>query len=138
VTVNFFYQFFLTKSSFYCQLLGAPKIYKEDVSYANGYQWHRQVDFTPSCRIGQSSTLCLELPHEGQLPNFLPYEENEGQFVLLEGSNFSCNSGLVPIVNPPPGFNLPYKILFKIKFRVGVFLGQQLISIFVGWSILRE
>jgi RNA-dependent RNA polymerase len=118
VTVNFFYQFFLTKSSFYCQLLGAPKIYKEDVSYANGYQWHRQVDFTPSCRIGQSSTLCLELPHEGQLPNFLPYEENEGQFVLLEGSNFSCNSGLVPIVNPPPGFNLPYKILFKINSLV--------------------
>jgi RNA-dependent RNA polymerase len=60
----------------------------------------------------------LELPNEAQLPIFLPYEENEGQFVLQEGSSFSCNSGLVPIVNPPPGFNLPYKILFKINSLV--------------------
>ncbi|XP_059448412.1 probable RNA-dependent RNA polymerase 1 isoform X2 [Corylus avellana] len=101
------------------QLLGAPKIHKKDVSCARGgYQWFREVDFTPLCGIGQSSALCLELPLEGQLPKFLLYEENEGQFVLQEGSNFSCNSGLVPIVNPPPSFNLPYKILFKINSLV--------------------
>jgi RNA-dependent RNA polymerase len=112
----------LTNSSFYCQLLCAPKIHKKDVTCANGYQWLREVDFTPSCGIGQSSALCLELPQEGRLQkfpvNFVNYEENEGQFVLQKGSNFSCNSGLVPLVNPPPDFNLPYKILFKINSLV--------------------
>ncbi|XP_059446203.1 probable RNA-dependent RNA polymerase 1 [Corylus avellana] len=100
------------------QLLAAPKIHKKDVSCANGYPWMREVDFTPSCGIGQSSALCLELPHESQLPKFPLYEENEGQFALQEGSNFSCNSALVPVVNPPPDFNLPYKILFKINSLV--------------------
>jgi RNA-dependent RNA polymerase len=60
----------------------------------------------------------LELPHEAGIPKCPLYQENEGQFVLQEGSNFSCNSGLVPIVIPPPGFNLPYKILFKINSLV--------------------
>ncbi|XP_059446584.1 RNA-dependent RNA polymerase 1-like [Corylus avellana] len=101
------------------QLHGAPKIHKKDVSCAHGrYRWLRVVDFTPSRSIGQSSALCLELPHDGRIPKFMLYEENEGQFVLHEGSNFSCNSGLVPIVIPPPGFDLPYKILFKINSLV--------------------
>jgi RNA-dependent RNA polymerase len=63
----------------------------------------------------------LELPHESQIPKFRLYEENEGQFALQEGSNFSsCISALdlVPILNPPPSFNLPYKILFKINSLV--------------------
>ncbi|GMY05817.1 probable RNA-dependent RNA polymerase 1 [Fagus crenata] len=97
------------------QLLGAPQIYEKD----HGGHWVRRVDFTPSCCIGQSSALCLELPHEGQIPNFhgdfVSYTENEGPFVLKEGSTLSCSSGLVPIVNPPQGFDLPYKILFKIN-----------------------
>ncbi|GMY18195.1 probable RNA-dependent RNA polymerase 1 [Fagus crenata] len=46
---------------------------------------------------------------------FVSYTENEGPFVLKEGSTLSCSSGLVPIVNPPQGFDLPYKILFKIN-----------------------
>jgi RNA-dependent RNA polymerase len=89
------------------------------VSGAHGrYRWLRVVDFTPSCSIGHSSALCLELPHEAGIPKCPLYQENEGQFVLQEGSNFSCNSGLVPIVIPPPAFNLPYKILFKINSLV--------------------
>ncbi|GMY18202.1 probable RNA-dependent RNA polymerase 1 [Fagus crenata] len=97
------------------QLFGAPQIYEMD----HGGHWVRRVDFTPSCCIGQSSALCLELPHEGQIPNFhgdfFSYMENEGPFVLKEGSTLFCSSGLVPIVNPPQGFDLPYKILFKIN-----------------------
>jgi RNA-dependent RNA polymerase len=112
---DFLFYFVLTNSSLYCQLLGAPQIYEED----HGGHWVRRVDFTPSCCIGQSSALCLELPHEGQIPNFhgdfFSYMENEGPFVLKEGSTLSCSSGLVPIVNPPQGFDLPYKILFKIN-----------------------
>ncbi|KAL4639015.1 hypothetical protein ACB092_03G187600 [Castanea dentata] len=97
------------------QLLGAPRIYVED----HTLHWVQEVDFTPSCCIGQSSTLCLELPREGQLPNFhgdfVSYKKNEGPFVMKQGIALSCSLGLVPIVNPPEGFDLPYKILFKVN-----------------------
>ncbi|KAF3945295.1 hypothetical protein ACB098_03G083200 [Castanea mollissima] len=97
------------------QLLGAPRIYVED----HTCHWVREVDLTPSCCIGQSSALCLELPREGQLPNFhgdfVSYKKNEGPFVMKQGIALSCSSGLVPIVNPPKGFDLPYKILFKVN-----------------------
>ncbi|KAG6670426.1 hypothetical protein I3843_Q065700 [Carya illinoinensis] len=98
------------------QLLGAPRIYVSDVRRKG---WVREVDFTPSSRIGQSYALCLELPEKKRLPElnlaFVHYKENEDQFGLMEGSPYSCSSGLVPIVNPPTGFDLPYKILFKIN-----------------------
>ncbi|XP_041013861.1 probable RNA-dependent RNA polymerase 1 [Juglans microcarpa x Juglans regia] len=101
------------------QLLGAPRIYVKDVSDVDHYEWVREVDFTPSSSIGQSYALCLELPKKRRLPNlhleFVQYKENEDQFGLMEGSPYSCSSGLVPIVNPPTGFDLPYKILFKIN-----------------------
>ncbi|XP_030959743.1 probable RNA-dependent RNA polymerase 1 [Quercus lobata] len=97
------------------QLLGAPRIYVQD----HTRHWVREVDFTPSCCIGQSSALCLELPQEGQLPkfhgDFVSYKENEGPFVLKQGIALSCSSGLVPTLNPSEGFDLPYKILFKIN-----------------------
>ncbi|KAL4637955.1 hypothetical protein ACB092_03G115900 [Castanea dentata] len=102
------------------QLLGAPWIYVED----HTRHWVREVDFTPSCCIGQSSALCLEVLQKDQLPkfhgDFVSYKKNEGPFVLKRGSTLSCNSGLVPIVNLPEGFDLPYKIfaldkLFNVK-----------------------
>ncbi|XP_035542741.1 probable RNA-dependent RNA polymerase 1 [Juglans regia] len=100
------------------QLFGAPRVYeKADVSDGQRFEWVRGVDFTPSSCIGQSYALCLELPNK--LPelhlDFVHYEENEDQLGLMEGSPFSCSSGLVPIVNPPTGFDLPYNILFKIN-----------------------
>uniref|UniRef100_A0A2N9GXJ8 RNA-dependent RNA polymerase n=1 Tax=Fagus sylvatica TaxID=28930 RepID=A0A2N9GXJ8_FAGSY len=96
-------------------LHGAPRIYEKH----HRDQWVREVDFTPSFLIGQSSALCLELPLEGQLPkfhgDFVSYKENEGPFVLKRGSTLFCSSSLVPIVNPSQGFDLPHKILFKIN-----------------------
>jgi len=81
--------------------------------------WVREVDLTPSCYIGQSSALCLELPRKGWIPkfygDFVSYKKNEGPFGLKHGSALSCSSSLVPIVNPPEGFDLPNKILFKIN-----------------------
>jgi RNA-dependent RNA polymerase len=113
--VFYFIFFVLTYSSLYCQLHGAPRIYEKH----HRDQWVREVDFTPSFLIGQSSALCLELPLEGQLPkfhgDFVSYKENEGPFVLKRGSTLFCSSSLVPIVNPPQGFDLPHKILFKIN-----------------------
>ncbi|KAG2701578.1 hypothetical protein I3760_06G052400, partial [Carya illinoinensis] len=101
------------------QLFGAPRIYEKKVSDCHHYEWVRGVDFTPSCCIGQSYALCLEFPNKLRLLNlhldFDHYKENEDQLELMEGSPFSCCSGLVPIVNPPTGFDLPYNILFKIN-----------------------
>ncbi|KAA8529775.1 hypothetical protein F0562_034125 [Nyssa sinensis] len=107
------------------QLLGAPRIYEklEDSIFSffketPDDQWVRATDFTPSCCIGQSTALCLELPYGVPLPdfgeNFAYYKENERQFILESGFTFSHNFDLVPIMGPPQGCELPYKILFKI------------------------
>ncbi|KAJ6768835.1 RNA-dependent RNA polymerase [Salix koriyanagi] len=98
------------------QLYGAPRIYEREApSSFNVFedpvlnyfrdvpdeQWVRTTDFTPSCCIGHSSSLCLELPNHVQLPNFKEYffyyKENEGTFVLESGRTFSRNPDLVPI-----------------------------------------
>ncbi|KAK4548396.1 hypothetical protein RGQ29_032800 [Quercus rubra] len=85
-------------------------------------QWIRATDFTPSCYIGQSSALCLELPSDHQLPNFREnfayYKESEERYILETGSSFSSNMDLVPILGPPPGITLPFYILFKINSLV--------------------
>ncbi|KAJ6726190.1 RNA-dependent RNA polymerase [Salix purpurea] len=119
------------------QLYGAPRIYEREApSSFNVFedpvlnyfrdvpdeQWVRTTDFTPSCCIGHSSSLCLELPNHVQLPNFKEnffyYKENEGTFVLESGRTFSRNPDLVPIVGPSPGVNIPYNILFSVNLLV--------------------
>ncbi|KAL3582307.1 hypothetical protein D5086_016639 [Populus alba] len=133
------------------QLYGAPRIYEREVpSSSNVFedpllnyfrdvpdeQWVRTTDFTPSCCIGHSSSLCLELPSHLQLPNFnenfFYYKENEGTFVLESGSTFSRNLDLVPIVGPSSGVNLPYNILFRVNLLVqnGCLAGSMLDDIF--------
>ncbi|XP_021909790.1 RNA-dependent RNA polymerase 1-like [Carica papaya] len=117
-----------TKNFFIIQLLGAPRIYEKDVpalSYfkeATDDQWVRQVDFTPSCCIGQSSAICLELRCWRQLSDFQKafgyYKERIGKWILETGSSFSCNQNLVSVVSPPQGVNLPYEILFKVNSLV--------------------
>ncbi|RVW89216.1 RNA-dependent RNA polymerase 1 [Vitis vinifera] len=126
-------------------LLDAPQIYEKDVSALSYFketpddQWVREIDFTPSCSIGQSSALCLELPHGSQLPNFCEnfarYKENDRKFILESGASFSGNLHLVPIVGPPQGSNLPFKILFKINTLVqnGCLSGPTLDTNFFRW-----
>ncbi|XP_034691829.1 probable RNA-dependent RNA polymerase 1 [Vitis riparia] len=127
------------------QLLDAPQIYEKDVSALSYFketpddQWVREIDFTPSCSIGQSSALCWELPHGSQLPNFCEnfarYTENDRKFILESGASFSGNLHLVPIVGPPQGSNLPFKILFKINTLVqnGCLSGPTLDTNFFRW-----
>ncbi|CAK9168826.1 unnamed protein product [Ilex paraguariensis] len=109
----------------FAELYGAPRIYEQVEDSLHSYfketpddQWVRTTDFTQSFCIGQSSGLCLEIPYRIQLPNFhenFPYyKESASQFTLVNGYTFSNNSDLVPIVGPPGGLELPYKILFKI------------------------
>ncbi|XP_057962937.1 RNA-dependent RNA polymerase 1-like [Malania oleifera] len=118
------------------QLLGAPRIYEKDVCSGSVFedpglnyfrdspddQWIRTTDFTPSCCIGQSSALCMEIPHNCRIPNFkeyfVYYKEDDGQFVLENGLTYSGNSNLVPILHPPLGVSLPYNILFRICLLV--------------------
>ncbi|XP_077241138.1 putative RNA-dependent RNA polymerase 1 isoform X2 [Tasmannia lanceolata] len=132
------------RSAFF-RVQAAPRIYKKPQRNSLGQvyedpilnyfrdtaddQWVRATDFTPSYSIGQSSALCLELPHRCDLPdireNFVYYKENEGQFTLEIGRSFSRSSDLVPIVEPQQRNQLPYKILFKINSLVqnGVLMG---------------
>ena len=51
---------------------------------------------------------------------------------MKRGSTLSCSSGLAPIVNPPEGFDLPYKILFKINSLIqhGCLPGQAIDAYF--------
>ncbi|KAF8040293.1 hypothetical protein BT93_B2508 [Corymbia citriodora subsp. variegata] len=106
------------------QLLGAPRIYEKDSSSLKYFmaapddQWVREVDFTPSFCIGQSSSLCLELQHHHQLPEFDKYldryKEQSGQFTLESAPPCTYHSDLVPVVLPPAAVVLPYGILFKV------------------------
>ncbi|KAF8040296.1 hypothetical protein BT93_B2511 [Corymbia citriodora subsp. variegata] len=106
------------------QLLGAPRIHKKDSSSLKYFmaapddQWVREVDFTPSFCIGQSSSLCLDLQNSHQLPHFDKYldhyKEQSGQFILKRARPRTYRSDLVPVVLPPAGVALPYGILFKV------------------------
>ncbi|XP_031275054.1 RNA-dependent RNA polymerase 1-like isoform X2 [Pistacia vera] len=110
------------------QLFGVPRIYSKDVPDQTFFrddtdvQWVHEVDFTPSLCIGQSSALCLELPTIGYLSDFQKdfayYKETEGKLIVERGSTSSCHSDHVPIVSPPEGFNLPFRIMFKINILV--------------------
>lgn len=85
-------------------------------------QWVRTTDFTPSCSIGQSAALCLQLPFNCNLPNigeyFVYYKELEGYFGLQSEIPYSHSLDLVPIVEPRHAIEIPYKILFKINLMV--------------------
>ncbi|XP_027360341.1 RNA-dependent RNA polymerase 1 isoform X2 [Abrus precatorius] len=124
-----------TASYLLIQLLGAPRVF-ENLTSANMFenpsfnyykdapdeQWIRAIDFTPSSCIGQSSAICLELPYGQNFPNFREnfayYEESDRPYTLQTGVPFSQNQGLVPIVAPPHGLEIPYDILFKVNSLV--------------------
>ncbi|KAK4261811.1 hypothetical protein QN277_004760 [Acacia crassicarpa] len=116
------------------QLFGAPRVFEKDARTSGSIfddpflnfckdssddQWIRTVDFTPSRCIGQSSHIYLQLPSRRRLPNFKEnfpyYKESERKFSVEEGSPFSSNLNLVPIVAPPQGIYIPYDILFKVN-----------------------
>ncbi|CAJ1932682.1 unnamed protein product [Sphenostylis stenocarpa] len=116
----------LTKKLLLFQLRNAPLIYEKDVSKSKYLKeacdnhWFRGVDFTPSCSIGQSSVLSFELPNSLEVPKFNQHYRNYNEvddsvFTLERHLGFSSKFNFVPIVNPPEGINLPYKVLFKIN-----------------------
>ncbi|KAK1387086.1 RNA-dependent RNA polymerase [Heracleum sosnowskyi] len=110
------------------QLTGAPRIFKKlKDSVLSFYletqedHWVRATDFTPSLALGQSSALCLEIPHGTDTPDFgesVIYQQNDGHFELESGSTFCNNLDLVPMSTPPRQIRLSYKIYFKICILV--------------------
>lgn len=129
------------------QVIAAPKVYElsahnsglvhEDPEYnyfkdVQDDQWVRTTDFSPSCSLGQSAALCLQIPYDCDLPNirdyFVFYKEVEGHFHLESGFSYSRSLDLVPIVEPHSRIKVPYKILFKINHMVqnGTLLGPTL------------
>ncbi|XP_058742779.1 RNA-dependent RNA polymerase 1-like isoform X2 [Vicia villosa] len=125
------------------QLICAPRIFEhyvytsatvlnDNYSVLPRERWIPTTDFTPRSCIGQSSVLCLELPSDSDLPNFsknfTSYEESEGEYILEDGSPFSCNRDIVPMVAPSQGIKVPFDILFKVNSLVqhGCLLGTKL------------
>ncbi|KAL6541152.1 hypothetical protein OROMI_025035 [Orobanche minor] len=119
------YKLQLSYENIWQLLYGAPRIFqKAEDNVLNYYreipddQWVRATDFTPSSSIGQSSHLCLEFSRGVEIPNldryFPYYEQSSRPFHLVTGQSFSKNLDLVPIVGPPWGLDLPYKIVFKV------------------------
>ncbi|KAK1314065.1 RNA-dependent RNA polymerase 1 [Acorus calamus] len=119
------------------QVQAAPRIY-EKLTVNSGHfyddpnlnffrdlqddQWVRTTDFTPSSSIGQSSALCLELPYNCKLPDiheyFYYYKEVTGRYNLEDGLSYSHSLDLVPVLGPPDGCKVPYKVLFQINHMV--------------------
>nr|XP_043614354.1 probable RNA-dependent RNA polymerase 1 [Erigeron canadensis] len=115
----------LAASYLVIQLYRAPRIYQKAEDNCLKFcmdppndQWFRTTDFTPSSSIGQSSHLCLELPHYADLSNlashFQSYAESKRPFRLVPGHSFTQNLELVPIVGPTRGSYLPYNVVYKI------------------------
>ncbi|KAG9142261.1 hypothetical protein Leryth_007687 [Lithospermum erythrorhizon] len=106
-------------------LFGAPRIHQKQVDSIYSFfkevqddQWVRATDFTPSFCIGLASGICLQLPLGVQIPNFreylVYYKESDTPFIMENGSPYCSNKMLVPIIQPPQLFKLPFEVLFKI------------------------
>ncbi|VAI60597.1 unnamed protein product [Triticum turgidum subsp. durum] len=119
------------------QVLAAPKIYEQNLHRSGSMyddplfnyfrddtddQWTRTTDFTPLASIGQSYILCLELPHDCDLPNikeyFVYYKEHKRDFHCQRGHSYSSNTCFAPIVKSLYFTDVPYEILFKINHMV--------------------
>ncbi|KAF7080288.1 hypothetical protein CFC21_084390 [Triticum aestivum] len=119
------------------QVLAAPKIYEQNLQHSGSMyddplfnyfrddtddQWTRTTDFTPLASIGQSYILCLELPHDCDLPNiqeyFVYYKEHKCDFHCHRGHSYSSNTCFAPIVKSLYFTDIPYEILFKINHMV--------------------
>ncbi|KAL8161780.1 hypothetical protein V2J09_013269 [Rumex salicifolius] len=124
----------LTQTKFLLiQMSGRPYVYEKSdsieefkdtfVQSAQDDDWIRTVDFTPSRCIGQSPVLCIELPHNRQLPdlrgNFPQLKDHRTKLTLESGTTFSQpDSDLVPIVDAPKGLEVPFDILFMVNILV--------------------
>lgn len=89
--------------------------------------WVRTVDFTPQKSIGQCLTYLLELScaRTGDDMNDLfkkladfrlaAHPPLIQQITLQKGTSFATSQVLVPLVEPPPGVNVEFDLIFKVN-----------------------
>ncbi|KAH7844145.1 hypothetical protein Vadar_024814 [Vaccinium darrowii] len=109
------------------QLLGSPGIHKRCQVPTSSYYLEEvpeklkvtTTNFTAHNNIGESSGIHLvDSPLPKLSESSLIYNQIEGSFSLKDGSPFSSNKELVPIVSPPTDIELPYKTIFKLCMLV--------------------
>ncbi|CAL9220613.1 unnamed protein product [Arabidopsis halleri] len=125
------------KSSKFLVLLvtRSPKLYEKEENQQDFFmdgvpddQWRRCTDFTSSC-IGQSFAFCLELRSDQLhvldyvrkqfINNYLEHNPCTCTFELGFANCYSSKGNkLVPVVDPPSGFVVPFEILFKVNALV--------------------
>ncbi|TVT98350.1 hypothetical protein EJB05_56354 [Eragrostis curvula] len=90
---------------------------KEEANFA----WVRALDFTPKCSFGKCSSLLLKLC-EGALVSdildSLPFSGELGELVVSSVDVFGSSSKIVPLVDCPTGFSVPYETLFRLNSLV--------------------
>ncbi|WVZ86001.1 hypothetical protein U9M48_032852 [Paspalum notatum var. saurae] len=87
---------------------------KEDAKFA----WVRALDFTPNSSFGKCSTLVLKLSKGAPVSDILeslPFSGELGELSVSLMDVFDSSSKVVPLVDCPSGFSVPYEILFRLN-----------------------
>ncbi|CAN6268158.1 unnamed protein product [Urochloa humidicola] len=89
---------------------------KEDAKFA----WVRALDFTPNSAFGECSTLVLKLSKGAPVLDILESLPLSGELGKLAVSSMDIfgSSKVVPLVDCPSGFSVPYEILFRLNSLV--------------------
>ncbi|PUZ47542.1 hypothetical protein GQ55_7G174000 [Panicum hallii var. hallii] len=90
---------------------------KEDAKFA----WVRALDFTPNSSFGVCSTLVLKLSKAAPVSDILeslPFSGELGELTISSMDMFGSSSKVVPLVDCPSGFSVPYEVLFRLNSLV--------------------
>lgn len=90
---------------------------KEDAKFA----WVRALDFTPNSSFGKCSTLVLKLSKGVPVSDILeslPFSGELGELAISSMDAFGSSSNVVPLVDCPNGFSVPYEVLFRLNSLV--------------------
>ncbi|KAG2566766.1 hypothetical protein PVAP13_7NG245500 [Panicum virgatum] len=90
---------------------------KEDAKFA----WVRALDFTPNSSFGECSTLVLKLSKSAPVSDILgslPFSGELGDLTISSMDMFGSSSKVVPLVDCPSGFSVPYEVLFRLNSLV--------------------
>ncbi|XP_062225862.1 probable RNA-dependent RNA polymerase 2 [Phragmites australis] len=90
---------------------------KEDAKFA----WVRALDFTPNSCFGKCSTLVLKLGEGAPVSDILEslsFSGELGELAISSMDVFGPSSKVVPLVDCPSGFSVPYEILFRLNSLV--------------------
>ncbi|KAG2572657.1 hypothetical protein PVAP13_7KG196400 [Panicum virgatum] len=90
---------------------------KEDAKFA----WVRALDFTPNSSFGECSALVLKLSKAAPVSDILetlPFSGELGELTISSMDMFGSSSKVVPLVDCPSGFSVPYEVLFRLNSLV--------------------